>query len=85
MVEHPQVVLRVYPIAWKRPDLDLMELAKYRWIQKWSVPRLAAHFERSPNTLQAHLCRMKKTGKWRSFDLTKEELGIITNNVKKVF
>ena len=75
VLEHPQrlqghaqdlfgrlrAVSRVYSIVWRRPDLDLRELARLRWVHRWSVARLAVHFERKPDTIQGHLCRMRKS------------------------
>ena len=79
----PQVVVRVYSIVWKRPELDLKELAKLRWVHKWSVKRLAAHFDRRPETIQGHLCRVRKSKKWRELNLSKEEEAIIKSNIEK--
>jgi len=30
---------------WKRKQLDLVELARLRWVEKWRYERLAEHFE----------------------------------------
>ena len=85
-VGHSQAVSRVYSIIWKRPDLDLKELARLRWIHKWSVARLAAHFGRRPDTtIQGCLCRIRKAGEWRSLDFPQEELLAIRKNTEKVF
>ena len=40
--------------------MDLAELAKKRWIEKWSVSKMANHFERSPETIQMHVCKLRK-------------------------
>lgn len=51
-----------YGIQWKRPKINLVELAKLRWIEKWSVSRLGKHFERSPETIQMHICQLRAGG-----------------------
>ena len=84
-VGHSQAVSRVYSIVWRRPDLDLAELARLRWIQQWSVARLAAHFGRRPDTIQGHLCKMRKSGEWRGFGFAEGELLAIEVNVATVF
>ena len=66
----PKVVSMVYSIVWKRPDLNLKELAKLRWIHKWLVARLAAHFGRKLNTVQGYLCQIRKSGEWHTFGLS---------------
>ena len=65
--------------------MDLMELAKLRWIQKWSVARLASHFGRRPDTIQGHLCRLRKSGKWQKMDFKGSELIAIKISIDKVF
>ncbi|MCB9026004.1 MAG: hypothetical protein H6625_06785 [Bdellovibrionaceae bacterium] len=75
----------MYSIRWKLPDLDLTELAKHRWVQKWSVPRLAEYFGRKPDTIQMHLCNMRKSGEWRKFKLNSFQLATIESNINKVF
>jgi hypothetical protein len=61
-----------YPIQWRRPITDLTELAKLRWINHWSVSRLAAHFDRSPETITMYMCRLRG-GKLKELILTPEE------------
>lgn len=85
LVEHPQTVKRVYSIEWKRPDLDLTELAKFRWVHEWSIPRLCRHFARKKDTIQMHICQMRKSGIWRDFDLSKDERASIKINIKRVY
>jgi DNA-binding transcriptional regulator LsrR (DeoR family) len=29
---------------WKKEQIDLAELARLRWVEKWKYERLAAHF-----------------------------------------
>ena|GEM_PF-2623501 len=65
--------------------MDLTELAKHRWVNKWSVNKLAKHFERSPETVQMHLCTLRKSGDWQGYAFSKEELRIILKNVNIVF
>ncbi len=40
--------------------MDLAELATLRWVHKWSVAHMAQHFDRSPETIKMHMCRMRK-------------------------
>ena len=61
VVEH-LVVHRIYSVQWKRPEINLMELAKLRWKERWSVSRLGIHFDRSPETIQMHICKLRAGG-----------------------
>jgi hypothetical protein len=58
VVEH-QVVVKKHLAQWKRPEINLAELVTLRWLKDWSIPRLAAHFNRSPETIQMHCCQMR--------------------------
>ena len=63
MVEpSPLIIEDIYPIQWRRPNIDLTELARLRWIKRWSVARLGQHFNRSPETIQMHICRFRAKG-----------------------
>lgn len=37
---------------WKREQLDLAELARLRWVEKWRYERLAGHFGVSRSTVR---------------------------------
>lgn len=83
VIEH-QAVHRIYSVQWKRPEINLMELAKLRWLEKWSVARLSRHFDRKPDTIQMHLCRLRKVDLCQ-MGFTRSEVKIITQASKQVF
>jgi hypothetical protein len=37
-------VSRAYTAIWKKESIDLTELARKRWIERWTMDRIAAHF-----------------------------------------
>ena len=37
-------ITRVYPAQWSRAALDLTELARLRYEEKWTIKRLQEHF-----------------------------------------
>ena len=49
-------------VQWKRPEVNLTDLAKLRWNEGWSVERLAKHFERSPITMGEYLRSLRRGG-----------------------
>ena len=83
--ELPLVVSFRYEIQWERTPMSLTELAKKRYFEKWSVPRLAAHFQRSPETVQMHLCCMKKPGGLEKLSLTTAGKKSLAPILKEVF
>lgn len=64
----PIVVVREYPGQWikRLKPVDLAELARLRWIEKWPVKRLAIHFERHRGTISEMLASLKTDAKRRS-------------------
>ena len=62
-----------------------MELAKLRWIEKWAIPRLGEHFGRSPETIQMHLCRLRKPGGIEKLGFDQNLTKDIRKISKKVF
>ena len=70
--ELPLVVSIRYQIQWERSKMDLAELARKRWIEKWTIPRIAKHFDRSPETIQMYICQFRK-GKLESLNLSLKE------------
>jgi hypothetical protein len=44
MLLEPLVVMREHPFQWVRPEIDLTELAKLRFIEGWAITRLCRHF-----------------------------------------
>ena len=71
MVEHQELtVTRGYEIQWRRQDIDLTELAKRRWIEKWSIEKLAEHFKCGPTFVKKSLRKIKANP-----DLAKAKMG----------
>ena len=61
MVEtiNPLTVAHKVAVEWFRPKIDLGELAKLYREEQWPSKRLAAHFGRSPITIDQILRRMR--------------------------
>ena len=55
-----RVLPKMHTIQWKRPQVDLSELARLRWIKKWPRLKLAQHFRLSENTVQAYFQEFKR-------------------------
>ena len=72
-------------VGTSKDELNLTELAKKRYFEKWSVLRLAVHFQRSLETVQMHLCRMRKPGGLRKLSLSASELEALRPRFKEVF
>jgi hypothetical protein len=49
----------VIAALWKKEQIDLAELARLRWVEKWSNQRLADYFGMSPTTAKGLLRRIK--------------------------
>ena len=47
----PMVTVKENAAQWFRPEIDLDELAKLRWSEKWTQEQLAAHFRRPRATI----------------------------------
>ncbi|OFZ55804.1 MAG: hypothetical protein A2428_16780 [Bdellovibrionales bacterium RIFOXYC1_FULL_54_43] len=45
------VTVKECAAQWFRPEIDLDELAKLRWCEKWTQERLADHFQRPRATI----------------------------------
>jgi len=70
VVEHQELtILRWYEIQWRRQEIDLTELAKRRWIDKWAIERLAEHFGFGPTRIKFFLSRIKDNPDLASLDL----------------
>lgn len=54
----------------KAKQIDLTELAKRRWIDKWSIERLADHFGYGPTRIKLFLKRIRT-----SPDLARGDVG----------
>jgi hypothetical protein len=54
-VIEPLKVVKTYSVQWQKPRIDRAELARLRFIEKWSLSRLAAHYGKSKNAIEWHL------------------------------
>jgi len=48
-----------YKLTWERECLDLTELARLRWIEKWKIKELATHFKISIVAVEERLRTIK--------------------------
>ncbi|PIR21863.1 MAG: hypothetical protein COV44_10955 [Deltaproteobacteria bacterium CG11_big_fil_rev_8_21_14_0_20_45_16] len=60
MLVEALVVARIYEIQRRKERLDLAELAILRWVEMWSIPKIAKKLERSTNTIDWGLQKLKK-------------------------
>lgn len=49
----------VIAVLWKKEQIDLAELARLRWVEKWKRQRLAEHFGIGRTTVRDWLRRIK--------------------------
>ena len=66
MVE--QTIAHEIRVQWERSKINLVELAKKRWIEGWPIEKLAQEFDYKKMTIQAALRRLKN-GEINSIDL----------------
>ncbi len=85
LVEHPINIKRVYSVIWRRSKLDLAELAKNRWVNKWSIKRLATHHDRAQDTIQMHLSALRKSDKWMKLLLSQHDRKLISKSINTPF
>ena len=80
------MVNKTHLVQWKRPEINLSELAQRRWLNKWSVSRLAKHFDRSGGIIKMRL-REVRAGGLKKLDLKNKELIAIQKKVEaqKIF
>lgn len=52
-------VSQAYKLTWERECLDLTELARLRWIEKWKIKKFAEHFEISTVAVEERLRTIK--------------------------
>jgi hypothetical protein len=48
----------VITVLWRKEQVDLAELARLRWIEKWKRQRLADHFGIGHRTVRSYLRRI---------------------------
>ncbi len=62
-LKEPELLLDlIYPITWKEPRVDLRELAKLRFIHKWSRKQLVEHYGKTEWAIQSYFQKLKKLG-----------------------
>lgn len=44
IVVEPMTITRVYPAQWSKATIDLTELARLRFEEKWPIKRIQEHF-----------------------------------------
>ena len=59
-MEEPLLFSTSYEIQWFGSKVDLVELAKLRWIEGWSYQRLANHFNRTPCAINNYCQKTRK-------------------------
>lgn len=47
-------------VVWRKDKVDLIELAKLRWVDKWTIERLASHFGLGTTSIKMNLRLLKK-------------------------
>lgn len=47
-------------VSWAKENLDLTELARLRWVERWSIKQLAAHLGLSTTATKSRLRRIRK-------------------------
>ncbi|MEZ4815743.1 MAG: hypothetical protein R3A80_11130 [Bdellovibrionota bacterium] len=47
-------------VVWRKDKVDLTELAKLRWVDKWTIERLASHFGLGTTSIKMNLRLLKK-------------------------
>lgn len=63
MIEEPLLSVDLsYLIEWQEPRVDLRELAKLRFIDRWSRKQLASHYGRTEQAVQNYFQKIKKKG-----------------------
>jgi len=82
--ELPQFVRLKYKLGWERPKLDLAELAKNRWIKKWSIPKISTEMGFSPVSVQKALRKLRE-GEITKLTLKPEELKAIMPSLQENF
>lgn len=53
-------VSKSYQLVWNKTKLDLQELAVKRWVERWSVDRITAHFDYGRTAVVRKLGRLKR-------------------------
>ena len=54
------VKVETYPIQWRKPRLDLAELAKLRWIEGYSRKQLAEKYGKTTVAIQNYFQELRR-------------------------
>ena len=81
----PLTTFEDYKIQWRQANTNLSELARLRWIQKLSVAHIAEILDRSPETIQMYICRMRKPEVLAKVNLSTSELSLVKQQINSVF
>ncbi|MDG0818069.1 hypothetical protein [Bdellovibrio svalbardensis] len=52
-------VSKTYTTIWKKEAIDLAELAQKRWVEKWTIEKIAAHMGWGRTAVVRYLGRLK--------------------------
>ena len=84
MLIEPMTVATEHPVQWREPKTDLAELARLRWINRWSRIRIANKLNRSPETVAMYLTRLRR-GQIERIQINPEERQKIAEAMKETF
>jgi hypothetical protein len=59
----------VYRVSWELQSLDLTELARLRWIERWRIERIAEHFGYSMSGIKGALRKIEADPSRASIEL----------------
>jgi DNA-binding transcriptional regulator LsrR (DeoR family) len=51
-----------YPFQWRDQRVNLAELAKLRWIEGWTRPQLASHYQKTLYAISKYCKTIKQKG-----------------------
>jgi hypothetical protein len=55
-------VIKNYSIEWRRPVLDIAELVRKRYLEKWKVKELSRHFGRTEDAIKTCYQHQRQSG-----------------------
>lgn len=59
---------------WKREKLDLAELARLRWVEKWKIERIASHFGAGATAVKRRLIQLRESPSLTEWTLPERRL-----------
>lgn len=57
-------------MPWVKAKLDLAALARLRWIERWSIDRLAEHFGMSGTNVKRHIQAIRRNSRMGGLSMT---------------